>query len=498
MSFTLVWLWTLFRSLILIALALPLCGFLVRWLRTSSHSERRWQIGLLVLPCLFPELLTGYAYSQMTKLLITGFWTREIWFDLLLFLRVVPVGTVLWYCSPPSPMSREAWHVRRLALRAAEPRWKQVAILAWYWLQGPARSALFAACGLFLVLFQEFELASLLATTSWTVWLFDAQAGGLPLHESLKCCVAPALCTWLVCGTLPRRLNGTALHSASHSAGEVPLSWMGRGWLWGYLLVALLAIVLYPCLLIGRETIPGVVALIHNTVQSRGLLQGILSAGGYGLIAGWSADMLACWFVSGNRIRRVRTQQSHPPLDPYEQTTKPRYWWQRVAMVLAGIGLCGSLIIGLVIVALFQQVWLNSLYDTPLPVVLGLIIWLLPRAVLLQGMLMATSSPVSEHMARLTAAAGDRPRTDASRQLLWLLRGRNALWVRLLLCYWAYWDLTLPGILTPTGMTSAAVRLYIDMHFGRNALLTAKAGLTLAAPLFLLLICWPWLRQTRD
>ena len=93
MSFTAVWLWTLVRSLLLMTLALPWCGWLVRWIRSSPPRRRGWQLGLLTLPVLFPELLTGYAYSQMTRLLITGFWTRELWFDLLLLLPAAAVFT---------------------------------------------------------------------------------------------------------------------------------------------------------------------------------------------------------------------------------------------------------------------------------------------------------------------------------------------------------------------------------------------------------------------
>lgn len=474
MSFTTVWLWTLVRSLLLIAIALPWCGWLVRWIRTSPATTRTWQLLLLALPFLFPELLTGYAYSQMTRLLITGWWTREIWFDLLLLLRVIPIGTFLWHCSPPSPLSREAWHARRLALRHGEAAWKRWGILTWYWLQGPARSTLFAACGLFLVLFQEFELASLLATTSWTVWLFDAQAGGLPLAESLRYCLAPALCTWLVCGPLPWQLCGASLHSADQTTNDAPPSRLSNIFLWGYLILALSLIVVYPSVLIGRDTIPGVLALAGNSVQLRGLIQGILVAAGYGLMAGLSVDLLA-----GSLIR----------------SGKQLTGWRQLAVIGSGLGLCGSLVIGLVSVALFQEPWLRPVYDTPLPVVLGLMIWLLPRALLLHGMLVVTSSPIAEHAARLLLGASDRNRSRAAGEILWKLRDRSAMAVRLLLCHWAYWDLTLPDILRPNGLEPITVRLYIDMHFGRNAMLTAKAGLTLAAPLLVLAICWPWMKR---
>lgn len=473
MSFTAVWLWTLVRSLLLIALALPLCGRLVRWIKTSPAAQRGWQLGLLALPFLFPELLTGYAYSQMTRLLITGVWTREFWFDLLLLLRVIPIGTLLWYCAPPSPLSREAWHARRLAVRVGEPAWKRWGILIGYWLRGPARTALFAGCGLFLVLFQEFELASLLATTSWTVWLFDAQAGGLSLTDSLQCCLVPALCAWLVCGPLPWQVCGPSLRSADLSSSDLPVSRMSSNLLWGYLCVALGLIVVYPCLLIGLETIPGVLGLLRNSGQARGLFQGILVAGGCGLIAGLSADLLAGWLV----------------------TDQPLNLWRRLGMIGSAAGLCGSLILSLASVALFQQPWLRPLYDTSLPVVLGLIVWLLPRALLLHGMLIATRSPIAEHAARMLMTSSDPQRARSSHQILWQLRGRSATAVRLLLCYWAYWDLTLPGILNPTGMEPATVRLYGDMHFGRNAMLTAKAGLTLAAPLLLIAVSWPWIKR---
>ena len=474
MTFTAVWLWTLLRSLVLTGIALPLCGWLVHWIRTSSLQLRRRQLGLLALPILFPLLLTGYAYSQMTRLLITDWWMREIWFDLLLLLRVIPIGTLLWYFSPPSPLSREAWYARRLAMRSSEALWQLFGILTWYWLQGPARNGLFAGSGLFLVLFSEFELASLLATTSWTVWLFDAQGGGLSLSDSLKCCIGPACCTWLVCGILPWMFAARPLLSADSSADQRPLSVTGNLGCWCYLTLSWGLLVLYPGLLIGRETLPGTLALLSNTVQMWGLAQGILVAAGNALISGVIADLLAHWLLCNMRQRR----------------------WAQLTILFSGFGLCGSLIISLLLVALFQTPWLRPLYDTPLPMLGGLIFWLLPRAILLQGLLQSIRSPVAEHSARLLLAADDPRRSKSGREILWHIHGRNAITVRLLLCHWAYWELTLPDILAPAGLVTAPVRLYIDMHFGRNAVLTAKAGMTLIAPLLLIAISWPWLKKS--
>ena len=474
MTFTTVWLWTLLRSLVLMGLALPWCGWLVRWIRTSPIQSSGWQLALLVLPVVFPLLLTGYAYSQMTRLLITGRWTREIWFDLLLLLRVIPIGSLLWYFSPPSPLSREAWYARVLAIRPNEPRWQRFGTLTWYWLQGPARAGLFAASGLFLVLFSEFELASLLATTSWTVWLFDAQAGGLSLSESLKSGAGPACCTWVACGALPWMFATQPLHSAAHSANEKPVSLAIRLTCWTYLAMAWGLMVLYPCVLIGRETFSGLLALLANSVQARGLAQGILVASGNALIAGVIVDMTAHYLVS-----RAGQQR-----------------WVRATVIASGLGLCGSLVISLLLVGLFQQAWLKQFYDTPLPLLIGLILWLLPRAILLQAMLQAIRSPIAEHSARLLLAGNNAQQSRGAREILWHMHGRNAILVRLLLCHWAYWELTLPHILNPAGLVTAPERLYIDMHFGRNAVLTAKAGLTLMAPLLLVAVSWPWLKRS--
>jgi hypothetical protein len=467
-TFTAIWIWTFVRSLVLIAVALPLCGLLVRWIRPSSGYLRSMQWLLLSVPFLMPELLTGYAYGQMTRLLITDLWFREFWFDLILLFRVVPVGTLLWYCAPPSPLSREAIHVRRLAFRPDESAINRCRILLWYQLQGPAKAALLAGCGLFLAVFQEFELASLLATTSWTVWLFDAQAQGLPPWDSLRYLLIPSLLTWTACGSLPLAFFGSDRNSAESTSRPRPLPGWIQGVLWTYLLTGSVLVALYPLSLIGMEAGQGVVALVHNTVHFRGLIEGILIAGGLALISAMLADVVAESLVSEFPVRG----------------------WRRIAMFGVSGGLAGPLAIGLVVLSLFQLPVLSHHRDSIFPTLCGLIIWMLPRAVLLQGIRRSLRSPIAEHTAMLLAAAGDPSRQAGARRLQWLLNARGLFAARALLFHWTYWELTLPSLLNPTGLVSAPVRLYIDAHFARNALLTAKAGIMLVAPLVLLAIVW--------
>ena len=47
-------------------------------------------------------------------------------------------------------------------------------------------------------------------------------------------------------------------------------------------------------------------------------------------------------------------------------------------------GLAGSLLLSLATARLFQLSWLRPLYDTPIPWVLAVTVWLLPRAVLVR------------------------------------------------------------------------------------------------------------------
>lgn len=482
--FTAIWIWTFFRSLVLIAVSLPLCGLLVRWIRPSSAYVRSMQWLLLSIPFLMPELLTGYAYGQATRLLITDLWFREFWFDFILFFRVVPVGTLLWYCAPPSALSREAIHARRLAFRPDESAIKRCGILLWYQLQGPVRAALLSGCGLFLAVFQDFELASLLATASWTVWLFDAQAQGLSQWDLLRHLVVPCFLTWIVCGSLPLSFLGSHRSSAESTSRPRPLPVWVQACLWSYLLIASIFVALYPISLIGMEATKGVAALAHNAIQLQGVIEGILIAGGLALISAMLADVVAESLVRQFPVRG----------------------WRRIAMFGVSAGLAGQLAIGLVLLSLFRLPALLPFRDSSVPTVCGLIIWILPRAVLLQGIRRALRSPIAEQTAMLLARAGDSKRQAGARRLQWLLRGRGQFAARSLLFHWSYWELTLPSLLNPIGAVSAPVRLYIDAHFARNAVLTAKAGLMLLAPLLLLAIVWslvwlwyavvPWLMAT--
>ena len=161
-------------------------------------------------------------------------------------------------------------------------------------------------------------------------------------------------------------------------------------------------------------------------------------------------------------------------------------------------GLAGSLLLSLATGALFQQSWLRLLYDTPLPWVVVLIVWLLPRAVLVQIWIRSTSQTEGLHLAELlsgNAVPGTRVGIEGANEtsagvpagrasaLRFRLRDQPRLLAIALLCYWAYLDLSSAYLLAPSGMPSGLVRLYNFMHFGRTSALSAEATLFFGFPI---------------
>ena len=163
---------------------------------------------------------------------------------------------------------------------------------------------------------------------------------------------------------------------------------------------------------------------------------------------------------------------------------------------------------------LFQQTWLRPIYDTPIPWVLALIVWLLPRAVLLHRWVAVMTQSAGTHLAEMlvrpdvvmhhppsdaqaagaVAVAEPEPVRRAARNLLFRLRDLPQAMAIGLLCYWAYLDLSTAYLLAPSGMSSGLVRLYNFMHFGRSVALSTEALLFFGSPILAIVIVVQCLR----
>ncbi len=464
--------WTLARTILVCLVAWPLCVAVERWIRRASDGWRPLSLTVLLAPFLFPELIVGYSYRSFA--LASPRLAEGLCLGLLLF-RIVPVGVITLNASPPALASLSAIQCRWL-LWQADPwsphqAWQMVLCL-WH---GPIRRA-FPALGLMsLVAFQEFELAALLQTASWTDWFIAAQRVGLDRREMLIHAAWPVLIQLpLIAGVIYWTAREHDSNSDQHE--EPPVSrifdWISTT----YLLLAVICGCLIPLGILSTNLFSGIKLLVSQRSQLTGLTYEMIIAGAVSVFAAVTA-----WSLS----RSLTSNRKLLPL-------------QMICRTLLLPGLAGSLLLSLATVGLFQQSWLRQVYDTPLPWALVLTVWLLPRAVLVQIWIRSTSQTEGLHLAEMLsghaiASTGigidgainiqsGVPAIRAS-ALRFRLRDQPRLLAIGLLCYWAYLDLSSAYLLAPSGMPSGLVRLYNFMHFGRTSALSAEAVLFFGFPI---------------
>ena len=172
--------WTLLRAITVSLVATPLVAILARTLQLDSPRHRRRRLLALAIPFLTPGLVVGYAYSNVTLDLVHQPVLNELFYDLLLLIGVVPVGTFLLVLAPPPPLGPTADWCGQLA---GSDRLRRVRSCGWprsLW-YGPARNRIPAFGLMALLVFHEFEIASLfrviagqrLTPASWSNALFE-------------------------------------------------------------------------------------------------------------------------------------------------------------------------------------------------------------------------------------------------------------------------------------------------------------------------------------
>ncbi len=508
--------WTLCRAVLVALLVLPAAWGLRSRLDGMRPGQRTLLWTLLLTAFFTPALLTGYAYSKWSLALIRyPLWNEALYAALLTF-RLIPVGGIILQFCPPPPLSPEGLHCARLAAeRSGGP--VRLRFLLPFAMRGEMRNALPVFCVVWLLAFQEFETASLMGTASWTVWLFDAQAGGIILGESLDRALLPMACQLLVIGLFAVfALQSRRLPSARRrEPGRV--SPLRDAAAWGVAVAAAAVATFIPLMLLGRDAVQG----ISGMLRSREMVREIGIAGAFGLVSGLAAAALAYGVRRGmDRVRGARATVGDDglqvdrgaktemapqprPLSPHEaawggtlgsgergeangtrslRNAGPGWIMACVGLAAMLPGLLGSLVVSLVVLRAFQWPVLNTLYDTPLPAVVALVWYLLPRAVLLQLLFGALSRQSNAHAAALLAHSASVHQRRAGGELVWRLRWRYQFLAAGILCVWGYLELTPVAILAPPGMTSAPVRLYNLMHYGRSYVVAAMTLVAMAVP----------------
>jgi ABC-type Fe3+ transport system permease subunit len=435
-----------------VALLSPACGAL---LRRAGGLPGRLAWGAVLTVLLSPMVMMGYAYRTWFLMLLERPVWQEAAYSFLLAARLTPVGA-LAATAAPTGLSPEAEASYRLARRRLSRRQR-----LGFRLRSPAPAWLWSFLLVFLLAFTEFEMASLCNVRSWTVRLFDEQIQGLPLAESFRLAawalavVAGGLGLLLACLWRAGRLGAGAGAEAPRRAG----CWQRLAG-WGWLGVMLAAVTLLPLVRIGGKAWRGAARAAGDFGLGRELLVSVVFSA--------AAAALAWWLAGGVLRRRGRG---------------------RGGLILAAgaPGLLGPLLVSLCLVALFQQPWLRLLYDTPVPLVAGLVILCAPWALALRLVARAWRPREALHAARLLGRAGARRARQRAAAIRWRLAGRGRLALFAVVAALAYFDVISGTLLAPIEMPTVWQRLYNFMHYGQSALLSARVVAVLAVPLLAVL-----------
>ncbi len=497
MTFGVACAWSLLRSLVIAAAGLAIAVPLKETLRAVSGRRALGLWTLALLPVFVPGLLIGYGYRNFALSLVHHPTGNEALYAALVMLQIVPVGTLVIACSPPPPVSASALHVRwlvagrgpkrrsggtasqlnaghdnvgRLTRRSSGTvRLPFVSV----WLRHHLFALLPAGVVMFLLAFQESEVATLMQTHSWTEWLFTRFAGGLQVGETIKALVLPVSVQLAAVGAAVWVVAASGGAWGQIQPASVPVRASRRWVAGGYLGLAVLMLAGVPGVVVLRGTWEGLSVLrAHRTLFGEVGLAVLMAITAGGLT----------WFVSG-LVTPSRGTISGSGLGG------SRFGRWGIGVVLLP-GLMGALALGLTVSGLVQHEPLVFVRDSPVPLVLSEVAFLLPRAVLIRLLVGGWRESSSVHAAQLLATASDRRRQGEASALLWRLDASGRWGGLLLVCYWAYIELTLPSLLAPPGMTPAPVVLYNLMHYGQISGLSAMLFATMAAPVVLMVVGW--------
>jgi hypothetical protein len=414
---------SLLRAAAAAALATAVAAALARPLAAPSTAARRPLASavliLLALPWLLPPITVAYTYRPLWLALTSHPLLADLAFTVWQALRLV-APAALARLALPSPSHDSA----RLALQLADAHpFRQFRRAA-----STLPPQLGIALALALLAFHDLEPAALAGVRSWSVDLFDAHAGGLPLDQSLAAALPAAvlglalLLTSLALLALPQRSPiPPATPRPAHASSALALT---------ISLVVAVPGALVPLAILSFNSLPALPQLTAQATLADELAASIIAA----LLAASLATPLAIIIA-----RR-------PSLFP-----------------LALPGLIAPLPLALAALAAIQSPPLLSIRETWLPLATVQAAILLPLAALLaRALLPADPATHAARLARsplITAAATTRP----------------ALLLFLLIFLHAAQQLTAPALLAPIDAPTAALRLHNLMHYGHSHTLSAMA-----------------------
>ncbi len=422
---------------------------------------------------LLPSVVVGYGFSAVSIRLVRFPWLNEMVYGGVLLGRyaVICMGVMMIGGKGRGFGSVSAGRYGATLAGLDVGWWSR---LKW-WCSGWIDRAVVGWLLVFVLVFGEFEIASLMGRPAWTVWLFDAQVGGasagsvgkqmmwVVLGEIALLATAGA---WFVHRNKQRGDVGLEAESGEiYSAIRQDRSWLGK-------LIAGVGLlgVMFSAGLVGwtgwfviRSAVGGMKRFVVD-----GRFWGEI--GRSGLYAGLSTIIVIGLLLLIQRRGGLRGL---------------RWGMFGLMGLLGGVGLFGGLGVGLVVVRIFQTGVMRGLYDSAAPIVVGQVMVLLPMGWLLLLLKQRQGEKQGAHLAKLMMGARDAASQQAGRGLWWQMRGRAMYWAIGYVFVLGFFELSASAVLYPAGGMPASVRLYNLMHYGESDLLSAMV----VGSLFVCLVC---------
>jgi hypothetical protein len=454
-------------------------GFGVDALLRSRRLRPRARLllwALVLAPFLTPSILVGYGWQRAALLLRDGSATHELLYALLVLAKTAPAAAVVLHFAPRA-ISAPARHCHALLLAGVRGRARRLWLGACLWLRGEGAAAGAAFSIVFLLAFAEFEMASLVNIRStWTVSLFEAHAGGLALGRSLVLALVPLLIELAALAGAAALLVRAARTRREAGAPPVRRAASVRALTWVWLALAGGIVTAYPAWVAVSDAAGDPGAAFRSINYLRDVAASV--------VLGFAAGGLA--FLAAGPVARRLVGMNVGTVGGTAGGSAGRAATVGVVAAAAAPGLLGGLVLALAVLAVFQLPVLSALFDTPVPLVITVMLLILPIAILLRALVGARRPAEALHLAGMLGQSADPAARASARGIAWSLDGRRRAWVAFLLFAWGYFDMTASSILAPSGATPVFVTLYNFMHYGRKAATSAMVAGAFAAPLVVL------------